>query len=115
ARIQGLAEVILNKSQDRLNELDKKSLGSIMDSTHELNRFITSVLELTKVETNELKLNLETKDINQLIEQTVGSFKVQSRTKRISFELDLEPLFPLKFDRSLISKVLNNLVDNAIK
>jgi signal transduction histidine kinase len=115
ARIQGLAEVILRKSADHLNNHDEEQLRHIIGSTEELNRFITSILELSKVESNHLHIQFESKDINQLIERSVEGFKAQARAKRIAVVTHLEPLFPVKIDTSLISKVINNLIDNALK
>jgi signal transduction histidine kinase len=115
ARIQGLAEVLLRKSADRLIDRDKQTLGTIMDSTDELNHFITSILELSKVESNRLQLHFESKDINQLIERSVEGFKAQARSRKTQLVSELEPLFPVRLDAGLISKVLNNLIDNALK
>lgn len=115
ARIQGLAEVLLRKSSERLLERDKESLFHIIDSTDELNRFITSILELSKVESSRLKLNLESRDVNQLIERSVEGFRAQARAKMIRITANLEPMFPIKIDAPLISKVVNNLIDNALK
>ncbi len=115
ARIQGLAETVLKKAADRLVSSDREYLDHIVASTDELNRFITSILELTKVESNRLHIQLESKDVNQLIERAVEGFRTQARVSDIQIEANLEPLFPIKIDASLISKVLNNLIDNALK
>jgi signal transduction histidine kinase len=115
ARIQGLAEVLLSKAGARLVERDRETVNHIISSTDELNRFISSILELTKIESNRLKLNLESKDVNQLVEKAALGFKAQARASRIELVINLEPLFPVKLDPSLISKVLNNLLDNALK
>ena len=115
ARIQGLAEVILRKSSERLLDRDKESLTHIMDSTEELNRFISSILELSKAESQNLKLHLESKDLNQLIERSIEGSRAQARARNIKITSNLEPLFPVKVDVSLLSKVINNLIDNAIK
>jgi len=115
ARIQGLAEVLLRKASERLIERDRETVEHIIGATDELNRFITSILELNKVESNRLTLNLESKDVNQLIEKSVDGFKAQSRASRITIESNLEPLFPVKLDSTLICKVVNNLIDNALK
>jgi signal transduction histidine kinase len=115
ARIQGLAEVLLRKSADRLLERDKETLGSIMQATDELNHFITSILELSKVESNRLQLHFESKDINRLIERSIDAFHAQARARKTQLTADLEPLFPVRIDAGLISKVINNLVDNALK
>jgi hypothetical protein len=115
ARIQGLAEVLLRKASDRLVDRDRETLHHIIGSTEELNRFISSILELSKVESQSLKLRVESKDINQLIERCVEGFKATARARQIKIQMQLEPLFPVRIDTGLISKVMNNLVDNAIK
>jgi signal transduction histidine kinase len=115
ARIQGLAEVLLRKAHERLVDRDRETLRNIISSTDELNHFISSILELSKVESQRLYLNIQSKDINQLIEKCVEGFKASARAKQIRLEVALEPLFPIRVDPSLISKVINNLIDNSIK
>ncbi len=115
ARIQGLAEVLARKAKDRLLDRDLETIQHIIASTDELNRFISSILELSKVESNRLHLRIESKDINQLIERALDSFKLALREKKLTLTARLEPLFPIRFDVELISKVINNLIDNAIK
>ncbi|MBC7387477.1 MAG: CHASE2 domain-containing protein [Cryobacterium sp.] len=115
ARIQGLAEMVLRKSSSRLDSLEKENLQHIMNSTDELNHFISSVLELTKVESSQTTLNLESKDVNQVLERVVERFDAQSRSSGVKIRMNLEPLFPIRIDVSLIAKVLTNIIDNAIK
>jgi len=115
ARIQGLAEVLLKKAAARLVTADRETLQHIISATEELNHFISSILELSKIESNRVYLRLESKDINQLIERCAEGFKASAKSRQITVTLKLEPLFPIKIDSSLISKVLNNLIDNAIK
>jgi signal transduction histidine kinase len=115
ARIQGLAEMVLRRASTKLDEAEQENIRHIMKSTEELNHFITSVLELTKVESNRVTLNLESKDINQVVERLLERFDAQSKAMDITLNLDLEPLFPIRFDVSLITKVLTNVIDNAMK
>lgn len=115
ARIQGLAEVLLRKMGTRLLDEDRETLRHMITSTEELNHFITSILELSKIESNHLRLKFESKDINQLIERSIETFKRDANARGIKISSQLEPLFPLKLDVALISKVLNNFIDNAIK
>lgn len=115
ARIQGLAEMVLRKSSSRLEPSERENVENIMKSTEELNHFITSVLELTKIESNRITLNLESKDINQVLERLTERFAPQSKSMDIRLNLELEPLFPIRIDASLITKVLTNIIDNAMK
>ncbi len=115
ARIQGLAELILKKARERLVDKDTEALKNIITSTEDLNRFISSILELSKLESNQIQLSFESKDPNQIIERSIENFKTLYKTKNIKISTQLEPLFPIKLDATLISKVINNLIDNAIK
>lgn len=115
ARIQGLAEVLMRKANDRLIDRDRETIQSIVSATDELNHFISSILELSKVESQNLQLSIESKDVNQLIEKCALGFKAPARAKQIKLQLQLEPLFPIRIDANLISKVINNLIDNSIK
>jgi len=45
----------------------------------------------------------------------VSKLRFNARAKKITIETDFEPLFPIRIDSELISKVLSNLIDNAIK
>ncbi|MGE0614329.1 MAG: ATP-binding protein [Bacteriovoracia bacterium] len=115
ARIQGLSEVLLSKAAANLEPKDRETLNSIIVSTDELNHFITTILELTKVESNELNVSLQSKDVNQLLEGVIQRFRAAARAKEIDIVASLEPLFPIKLDPTLISKVFSNLIDNAVK
>jgi len=115
ARIQGLTELLLRKYSSIPSENERQALKDILSSTDELNHFITSILELSQVESNPLHLHRESKDINQLIERSIQRFEPFARQKKIEIVTKLEPLFPIKIDVSLIEKVINNLIDNALK
>lgn len=113
ARIQGLAEVILRNSEIRTE--DRHNLNQIVHSTDELNQFITRILELSKVESNPLQIRFESKDVNSLVEKAVSALQTLARQRQVEIQMKLEPLFPIRLDASLISKVLINVIDNAIK
>lgn len=115
ARIQGLTEVLIRNVSAKLDLNDRETLRNILKATEDLNHFITSILELNRVESDKLSLTLESRDINLIIEKAVEAFRINAQQKQIQLHTELEPLFPLKFDAALISKVLNNLIENAIK
>ena len=109
ARIQGMAEMLGRSGSD------PNIVNQIVTSTDELNRFITMILELAKVESNHIQLQRSSKDVNRLIEECVRKLTFQATRKDIKLETDLEPLFPIAVDLALVGKILANLVDNAIK
>lgn len=113
ARIQGLAEMILRKGNLEKDSADE--LRQIITSTESLDKFISKILNLTKVESNEIKLNKRSKDVNKIIEQCVQKLEFHAKAKDIQIELNLDPLFPIHVDAALIIQVFTNIIDNAIK
>ncbi len=115
ARIQGLCGALIHSNEFQLTAESRKALAHISRSTEELNHFITSILELTRIESNNVRLNLQSKDVNQVIERIVDRLRVQAQFRNICLQLQLEPLFPIQIDPDLIAKVITNVLDNAIK
>jgi signal transduction histidine kinase len=113
ARIQGLSELLLRKGN--LSSSQTEELQQILDSTESLDKFISKILNLTRVESQDVKINLRSKDVNKLVEQVAQKLSFQAQAKSIKVDLDLEPLFPIYLDPALIIQVLTNLIDNAIK
>lgn len=113
AKIAGLADIMKQKFGE--NEELKIDLQRIIDSTKELNKFITSILDLTKIESRKLDLTKVSKDINPIIKNIVEGLTFEATEKKIKFDLDLAPLYPIQMDVNLMIRVISNLVENAIK
>ena len=115
AKIQGLTESLKRSLYDKLNIKDLEIMNHIFAANEELNHFINSLLELTKLDNQGLRVHLQTKDINNLLESIVVKHRFAAQAKQIQVLTHFEPLFPIRVDTDLISKVLSNLIDNAIK
>jgi signal transduction histidine kinase len=113
AKIAGLADIMLQ--QNKSNFDIAKNLKSIIDSTRELNNFITSILDLTKVESNKLHLDITSKDINDIVLQVVEQLKFEAGEKSVTVDCNLSPLYPIKIDVKLFQRVISNIIENAIK
>jgi signal transduction histidine kinase len=115
ARIQGLTEQLQRGMAGRLEAKDHELIQHLLNANNELNHFIGSLLELTKLDNQGLRVNLQSKDITMLLEQVIQKHRFTALSKNIRIETRFEPLFPIRLDSELISKVLSNLIDNAIK
>ncbi len=113
AKIAGMADVMKHKNSGNIELAN--GLQSIIDATKELNKFISSILDLTKVESRNISLNMQSKDINSIVENTIDNLRYEASTKNVNVVLDLAPLYPIEFDINLMKRVFANLVENAIK
>src|SRR5690606_33896125 len=93
AKIAGIVDLLKMKlgPQNEANDLIQK----ISDSTKELNSFINSMLDLTKIESQTLTIKKESKDLNKIIEATVEKLQFEANVKNIQLLEDLSPLYPI--------------------
>jgi len=113
AKIAGVADNLYHQNSNNPDIREKSQL--IIDSTKELNKFISSILDLTKIESSNFGLNKISKDVNSIVETVVKDLSFSSSQKEVIVKQDLSPLYPIQIDVTLITRVISNLVENAIK
>lgn len=114
AKVQALTERLSREAQSITPE-QKEILSAIQRSNDELGQYILSILNFQKIESQEIKLNKKSHDINLLIEDVAQRHQTLAQDRGISVGLQLEPMFPVTLDEQLIKQVLSNLIDNSIK
>jgi signal transduction histidine kinase len=117
AKIQAMVERMRREIQ--LPQEDRSDWREIVDSiensNNEMKSFITSILNISKLESQKVILNMKSNDINLLIQQSLKRLNPLAQQKNLEIVLSLDPLFSIECDEDLIRQVLNNLIDNAIK
>ncbi|WP_236974016.1 ATP-binding protein [Membranihabitans maritimus] len=97
--------------------LQKQNDWQIIDKqTDRLLRLINQILDLTKLEEGEFKLNPEPAEITSFIKLIISYFEGYAREKNIVIFSDIpdEPIW-LNFDKDALEKIFYNLIFNAIK
>ena len=113
AKIAGLADLL--KTQFANTPDQSRYLTQINETTKELNDFISSILDLTKIESKNLDIKRVSKDVNKIIEDVVHNLRFETKVKNIAIHTELAPLYPIYIDPVLINRVISNLLENAIK
>lgn len=114
ARIQGMTEVITSDSQP-LSVAQHEAIDHIKSSADDLLGFINSILQYGRIESQNLELNLHSKDINNVLIEVIKKHEFFAKVKKIKIQSNLEPLFPIQVDPDLMRQVFSNLLENAIK
>lgn len=114
ARIQGMAEMAL-REPGQLSPQQMEALKNIATSSEELEHFVGSVLNLSRIESKEIKLQLKSRDINALLQDVIKKCEYQAKQKNIQIITEFEPMFSMKIDEDLMRQVFTNLIENAIK
>lgn len=113
AKIQGVLDRLLIQSQ-KYPDL-QGDLLSLKDYSEELNRYIQSILKVLRVESRDFKIVKETADINGIIENVTARLSPLARSKNISINCELDPMFLIEIDVTLMTEVFLNIIENAIK
>lgn len=97
-------------------EQEKKYLTIVSNEVKRLSRMVVSMLNLSKIETGEVKLSPQKYDIGKQMFETLLSFEKKIDDKGIEivgFE-DMDEVI-IEADRDLVQQVVYNLIDNAVK
>ncbi|MBW2984336.1 PAS domain-containing sensor histidine kinase [Candidatus Woesearchaeota archaeon] len=109
------AQMLLEGSIGKLTSEQKKSAEIILRNMTRLNELIEDIFDISKIQSNQLKLDGEREDIDRCISEAVESMKPAASKKNIRFNIKMPNLPKLMFDKNRISQVLTNLIGNAIK
>jgi len=111
--IRGFIEGIL----DRTIPDEKRDfyLNLVREEVIKLNNLINQLLELSRLEWGKINLNLSTFKIYSVIAEELIKFEKRIEEKKIEVFLEVNENLMVKADRDLISRVVHNLLDNAIK
>jgi two-component system sensor histidine kinase KdpD len=114
ASVLGAASTLRDLSP-KLSEAEKADLlGTVIDESERLNRFIANLLDMTKLESGAVVPNATLQDLAEIVGSALRrAGKILSRHR---VALDLAPNLPmLELDAVLFEQVLFNLLDNAAK
>ncbi|OQW49930.1 MAG: hypothetical protein A4S09_11855 [Proteobacteria bacterium SG_bin7] len=114
ARIQGMVDVIKRDAQP-LGDQQTRALDSINQSANDLTHFISSLLDVGRVESQGINLHKSSKDINSLLGEVVEKLEYLAKEKNVQIVTEFEPMFSVKLDVELMKQVFSNLIENAIK
>lgn len=109
------------KNLSKENEKKQEFLQVILRNCYRLYRLTEDILDVTKIESETLKLNKERVELNEIIGNVINDYKEIVSKKRygsdhitLAFEPSKENIF-VYVDKGRLTQVLSNLLDNALK
>ena len=100
-----------------LSETQKSYLNSISSSGENLLKLINEILDLSKIESEQLHIEKKPVDIYKLLNEIHQMFLVQAKAKKLDFNLTFSTNTPkvILSDEQRIKQIIINLVGNALK
>ena len=111
--ILGYAGILFEELQDP----DLKEMAEIiLKSSNRLTDSLNLLLDQSDIDSNRLKVEFQQINLNEIIDQTYNVYKPIAEDKGIAIDFDttLNKAYS-NLDEKMFSKVMNNLVNNAVK
>ena len=110
-----LSVIMANSEMLENNPKEKKWLQNIQSESERMNKLITNLLDLAKLEDTDNKETYEETNLSKLIEKSILPFESLLFERNIEFNYDLEDNIKYKCNQEEIKQLLAILLDNAIK
>jgi signal transduction histidine kinase len=110
--IQGFSEMI--RDQELSADETKAFAGDINNDAQRLNRMITEMLDLDRIEAGRMTLNICPVDLNVIL--TEAAERARAVSHKHTIEANLDPALPaVRGDSDRLFQVVANLLSNAVK
>jgi len=104
---QSVAELKPEKIS-KMVEISNRQLGR-------LSRLVDNLLDIARINSGKLRLNLKDFDLTELIQEVIERFSDQLKHSKCKIELNITLQQPVFWDRMRIEQVITNLLTNAMK
>ena len=112
--IIGFSELLMNPKTGTLNDKQAEFIKDIQSEGIQLLGMINEILDMTKIESGTVALNLREFDINQVITETLNILKPLYEKKQIKIVMECGSTI-IKADYLKIRQILFNIINNGIK
>jgi signal transduction histidine kinase len=114
--VGGFAQLLLEGHGGALTEPQVEDVRLIRAGGHQLLELLNDILDISMIESGELRLHFQRTDIGELIREVVDIHRPLVRDRGVKMRAEVGPELPVVVcDRRRIGQILTNLVSNAIK
>jgi PAS domain S-box-containing protein len=114
--ILGMTEILQEQIFGSINDQQLGALKTVENSSTHLLSLINDILDVSKIESGQVDLDLTATSIESLCKSSLAFIKQQALTKRIQLSLRVpQNLSEIMLDERRIRQVLINLLNNAVK
>lgn len=113
--IMGYTGMMQDKTLGQINQEQESSLGKIMRCSHDLLEMIITIMEASRIEAGETKVNRAELDLGAFLDDLKLVYECPL-DKEVDLRWDYpSSLPPIRTDSTMLKHILQNLINNAIK
>jgi len=116
--IKTYSHMLVDGYMGDITPAQKKSLRTIISATNRMNELISTLLNITRIESGTIAVTPKLLQMNKTVEEVIRELALMAADKSIN--LTLAPVkadadVSLKTDNLILKEILTNLISNAIK
>ncbi|MBI5178838.1 MAG: PAS domain S-box protein [Nitrospinae bacterium] len=111
----GFLRLVYDEHAAKMEMESRGMFDTALDTGHKMVELIDELLNISKLKTGKLTLELRFVDARELAEKVISSLTPLAERKGVQIKNSLPPKSRIHADEVLFSQVLHNLVSNAIK
>jgi signal transduction histidine kinase len=116
ATLHGYLETMLLKEDSLGAEERRRYIETAARHSERLGNLISELFELSKLDSHEIELQIEPFSVTELVQDVVQDFQLKAKETGVLLSADLDPELPfIRGDIRLVARVLENLVENALR
>ncbi len=112
--IYGYLETLQAHEAESLSEDGRAYLAVVMGETHNLMEMISSLLDVSKMEHGEMQLDASELDLAAVVRDVAAKLEPLREQRTVTLSVPKDPVLAVA-DAHLISRVIQNLLSNAMK
>jgi PAS domain S-box-containing protein len=115
--IKTYTHMLFDGYMGEMNEAQKRSLNTIIGATNRMNELISTLLNITRIESGTIAVTIKQLQLNTVVEEVLNELMLMASTKAIKLSMSVTPKagIGVKTDVLILKEVLANLISNAIK
>ena len=112
-----LSKLLADNGRGNLDPKQIEQAGTIHSAGSDLLRMINDILDLSKIESGTVELDIDEMKFEQFVRQTERTFREVAEQKKVDFAIEVDPDLPgsMKTDAMRLQQIINNLLSNAFK
>ncbi|MBL8539318.1 MAG: HAMP domain-containing protein [Betaproteobacteria bacterium] len=116
ASLRGYLETLIIKGDSLSADEQRTYLSIATQQTERLAQLVAELFELAKLEAKEVTVHAEAFPVAELIQDVVQKFALDAERRRVDIRAEVSAELPIVMaDIALVERVLQNLIDNALR
>ncbi|MEL6553305.1 MAG: ATP-binding protein [Cyanobacteria bacterium J06621_11] len=109
-------DLLKETAQKKLSDVEQELLSTAQGDVQRLRDLVNDLLDLSKIESGQIELDVATVDPKEIVEKAVDLLKVQSDQQAIQVNSEVASNLPnVRADPNKMTWVLTNLIANALR